>query len=445
MLKAQESQEKMGKNMQKKKRCIQISRVKIQKRRVSRLLTTLMILCTFLMMPEMTLQLMDRKEDLVTLIFNMSQKQQSLFQWRAKRQRFQRTVIPLREKSEIQLDDEVQDQFGKGSDQNVTRTRAEKTLGNSTFLALKVTEGINMSQLLTLAPQMIATTSTPLQTVVRTKLGRAVSLPCRCGRFNVGGNNPPMWKNSRGEDVLLTGPEVDMVPRDQRKYLLFNDWRWLKVRDDCSLLVRNVTWEDQGEYTCTYFEPELKFVPFQNVWREGYITRKVVVVIEDLSSSGIFRVATRVTTATTPRVNITLRKLTTLAPETTKNVNTSIQAVTLATILKGMNATTGKATISSFVTGGNITSEVGLRATYANKTVTTSLSPRKVVNITQTPGMTLLNFKERVNITQKPMLKIELSVNSSKEILEPRKQKEEQHDADSSVTAQRTILGHQRT
>ena len=50
--------------------------------------------------------------------------------------------------------------------------------------------------------------------------------------------------------------------------------------------------------------------PEENVWREGYITRKVVVMIKDLSSSGVFmvgssRVQEQFTTATTPRVNIT--------------------------------------------------------------------------------------------------------------------------------------------
>ncbi|KAI3366518.1 hypothetical protein L3Q82_000649 [Scortum barcoo] len=58
----------------------------------------------------MTLQLTDRKEDLVTLISNMSQEQQSLFRWRVKHQRLQRAVIPLQEKPEIQLDKGVQDQ-----------------------------------------------------------------------------------------------------------------------------------------------------------------------------------------------------------------------------------------------------------------------------------------------------------------------------------------------
>lgn len=51
---------------------------------------------------------------------------------------------------------------------------------------------------------------------------------------------------------------------------------------DCSIFLRNATWEDQGEYTCTYLEPEFKFVPNQNYWIEGYVTRKVTLMIQSL-------------------------------------------------------------------------------------------------------------------------------------------------------------------
>ena len=95
---------------------------------------------------------------------------------------------------------------------------------------------------------MISIMPPPLNTVIRVKLGGTAYLPCRCGRWNVGSNSPPKGENSRGEDVLLTRPEVDIVPRDQRRYVLYNDMRWLKIKDDCSLVLRKVTWEDQEEY-----------------------------------------------------------------------------------------------------------------------------------------------------------------------------------------------------
>ena len=119
-------------------------------------------------------------------------------------------VTLLQDNSGIQLDKGAQDQLGKGLNQTVTRTRVEVTFGKS------------------------------------------VQLPCQC-----------TGENSRGEDVLLTGPEVDIVPRDQRRYVLYSDMTWLKIKDDCSLVMRKVTWEEQGEYTCTYLEPEFKFIPCQ--------------------------------------------------------------------------------------------------------------------------------------------------------------------------------------
>lgn len=302
------------------------------------------------------------------------------------------------------------------------------TVGNSTPPSLRVTESMNVSHLTTLAPQMIMATPNSLKTVVRVKLGRMGHLPCKCSRFNVGGNNPPIWKNSQGEDVLA-GSEVDTVPREKRKYLLYNDMRWLTVKDDCSLVVRNVTWEDQGEYTCTYFEPEFKVVPFVNVWTGGYITRHVVVMIKDLSSVGALTVATRVQerviTVTTPRVNIT--QFHTSALDTT-SVNKSVQVTTSAMTLKEIEVTTTMVTTSTSVTLGNTTHKVGTRVTFDNKMGTTFLSP---VNVTEMPNVTLLNFKEVVDVTQQDI--VELSVNSSEEVFEKREQIVNESDVDSSI------------
>ena len=69
----------------------------------------LRIWCIFLIVPEVTLQLTDRREDSERLTFNMSQKQQSLSQSTVSHQGLQRAVTPLQERPEIQLDT---DQFG---------------------------------------------------------------------------------------------------------------------------------------------------------------------------------------------------------------------------------------------------------------------------------------------------------------------------------------------
>uniref|UniRef100_A0A8C2WVN0 Ig-like domain-containing protein n=1 Tax=Cyclopterus lumpus TaxID=8103 RepID=A0A8C2WVN0_CYCLU len=271
---------------------MQIPRVRTQKERLPKLWKMLMFLCTFLMMPEMTWQWMNGKEDCVTLSFNMSQ------------------------------------------------------------------------------------------------------------------THPPKWENSRGEDLLLTKPGDGIVSRKQRKYILFNDVKWLKTRGDCSLVLRNVTWEDQGEYMCTYLEPEFKFDPYQNYWIEGHITRRVILMIKDLSPIGVFTVTKGVqeqyTTVTTSRVNSTQMKPGTLGQETTENVHITTQATTLAMTLKGMNATT----------------------------VTTSLASTTFVNVTQTSNVTSSTVKDVINVTQKLMFKIEPSVNSNNEIVEVREQMIEENYVD---------------
>ena len=90
----------------------------------------------------------------------------------------------------------------------------------STPSVLKVTKGTNASYLTTAAPLMIPTTQTPLKTAIRAKLGSSVHLPCQCGRWNNDASNPPpMWKDGRVKDIVITGPEVDSVPHDQRKYV----------------------------------------------------------------------------------------------------------------------------------------------------------------------------------------------------------------------------------
>ena len=138
----------------------------------------------------------------------------------------------------------------------------------------------------------------------------------------------------------------------------------------------------KGNTLVFFLEPEFEFVPYQNYWKAGHITRKVTLILKDLSPSGVFTVTRRVqeqpTTVTTPRVNSTQMKLVTLASETTKTVHTSTQATTLAMTSKVINATTG--------------------------TTSTTL-----VKTTKTSNMTSLTFKDVVNVTQKLMLKIEPS------------------------------------
>ena len=122
-----------------------------------------------------------------------------------------------------------------------------------------------------------------MRTKVEVVLGKTAYLPCQCGKWSVGTQISPRWKNNRGEDLVLEGSEVARVPLEERKYYLYNDLTRLKVRNDCSLVLSEVTWEDQGEYLCTFLDPYFKYVSSRNRWMEGHVVRKVTLVIKDLS------------------------------------------------------------------------------------------------------------------------------------------------------------------
>ncbi|KAK6307689.1 hypothetical protein J4Q44_G00209600 [Coregonus suidteri] len=188
--------------------------------------TTLMIMCTLLMMPEMTLQWMERKRDLGTLIFNTSQTQQGIFQWNVKPRRSPRATL-LQEKLMIQLDKVGPDQLGEKSDQNVTKTRVEITLGKS------------------------------------------AQLPCQCTRENSGeGKCRVQWEDNYGRSLDLLGAVA------LRKYALLNDKRRMKIEGDCTLYVYNSQQEDQEAYGGICRGTQI-FKHGQYEWTGGSGTRKV--------------------------------------------------------------------------------------------------------------------------------------------------------------------------
>ncbi len=56
-----------------------------------------------------------------------------------------------------------------------------------------------------------------LKTIIEVKEGRLVWLPCKCTRWNNGGNKPPRWQDNHGRDIVLKGPEIDKVSLQQWK------------------------------------------------------------------------------------------------------------------------------------------------------------------------------------------------------------------------------------
>uniref|UniRef100_A0A3B1K9V9 Uncharacterized protein n=1 Tax=Astyanax mexicanus TaxID=7994 RepID=A0A3B1K9V9_ASTMX len=158
--------------------------------------------------------------------------------------------------------------------------------------------------------------------------------------------------------------------------------RWFKVWSDCSILMRNVTQEDQGEYICTYLEPNFRFMPLLNVWQAGYITRRVLVVIKDLSPTITAKPQNQFPTLTTPRQNGSQIKQHIVALDIFKNSTTTVQPTIVVTTEKGINVTTAQVT-----------------------TYTSAILTSKVV-------------EQAVNITQKPIIQLESSMNRSNEISE---------------------------
>lgn len=263
------------------------------------------------------------------------------------------------------------------------------------FLTTKGEDRVNVSHLTTIVPQTtLKVVPTPEETVVKVKMGGTALLPCKCGKFNFGGYLPPVWRNSLGEKLVVTRSVGEVVPLERKKYQLYNDLKRLKVRGDCSLVLRRAAKEDQGEYTCTYLEPEFELSVTNPYWKSGYITRKMTLLLEDLSPIEVPMVAEKIqeqsAVATTPKVNSLQIKSITPASEVIKSVNITTQITTVATTL-----------------GERMTSQTS----------------KKVVAVTPTPEKLLNNFERGTNVSRTLM-----------------KQTTEEDDVGSSVTAQRVGL-----
>ena len=91
---------------------------------------------------------------------------------------------------------------------------------------------------------------------------------------------------SSTEDPLSVRITKDSFIKTQMNMILLiivgHKLRRLKIKGDCSLYVYNSQQEDQGEYVCTYSEPDFKIVPFQNHWIAGHVTCKVTLMRKDL-------------------------------------------------------------------------------------------------------------------------------------------------------------------
>lgn len=62
----------------------------------------------------------------------------------------------------------------------------------------------------------------------------------------------------------------------RKKYSLFIEDMWFKATGDCSVVLNDAQWEDEGVYTCTYFA-----LPEYNSWVTGYATHRTLLIVED--------------------------------------------------------------------------------------------------------------------------------------------------------------------
>ncbi|KAM3585301.1 uncharacterized protein V6R79_013594, partial [Siganus canaliculatus] len=203
------------------------------------------------------------------------EESQGLNPWSVRHHRLQRAVNLTQQNQKSQLLRGVQGQFGQELNQNDTRIRDQK---ESVMVNIQSIQEIG--EVTTTVVPWTSTVPKFLNTIVKASLGGVIQLPCRCGRWSVDSKRPLQWKNSRGDEIVLVGPEVDSVSFSQRKYVLYNDLWWLKVKGDCSLVLCNITLEDLGEYTCSYWEPEFEKVPLTNGWKGGFEVRKITLSLE---------------------------------------------------------------------------------------------------------------------------------------------------------------------
>ncbi|KAG8001029.1 Endogenous retrovirus group 3 member 1 Env polyprotein [Nibea albiflora] len=248
---------KARENMQLTLRCMKISKIEVPKGGLSRLWKTLMRMTILLMVMVMIMLMMDKGKDLEISNSNMSQRHLSV----VNHQKSPRDLIP-----EVKLDKEVPGQAGGG--ENPSDMKAE-SVGNA-------------PQLITKAPNKVSITPKPEVTVIRAMLGETTVLPCKCGKWNGHTDFRLKWIDSRRKEVELVLPGNPSLGGTERKYMLHNEIRYKKIVGDCSLVVSNLRWEDEGEYMCSYREPEFKSVTSSHSRTEDYITRKVRTVIIDL-------------------------------------------------------------------------------------------------------------------------------------------------------------------
>lgn len=71
---------------------------------------------------------------------------------------------------------------------------------------------------------------------------------------------------------VLLGPEIQGSLWVKSEYVLYNDLRSVPSVGECSLIIRNITWVDQGDCICKHIQVWHNFVPEYKHW--GFLGTK---------------------------------------------------------------------------------------------------------------------------------------------------------------------------
>lgn len=227
------------------------------------------------------------------------------------------------------------------------------------------------------------------------------------------------WINNRGEELSLTDTEGST--KKQRKYVLYNDLRIKPVVGECSLVIRNITWEDKGDYICRHMQTRYKFIPENNNWIPGYKTYKITLIVTDLVSDllpkDVLRQLYNETKHNDVKVEITTKSREVITegtkPENTTHRNITLTNVGLTTIAtpittaKSMTEVT-TVTITKVVESPLLAlaeSEEVITPPFVNKTATTTLEhfPLEITpksNLTTVSNMSWNNSSTTVRPTE---------------------------------------------
>ncbi|XP_013856743.1 uncharacterized protein LOC106512739, partial [Austrofundulus limnaeus] len=312
-------------------------------------LTFLLLMAWTTMTLEMTMPILNGNEDLPPLTYNMLQVQQRVLRRNKVRLRVLQTPTVLREKRASRVYQADNDPVVRRDDQSGIRT------------------------------------------VVEVPLTKWALLPCQCTKWNVETHFRPMWINNHGKLVNLLNSDRPRV------HALLNDAKVNIIEGDCSLYIRSVGIEDQGEYKCIYLDPTPERIRLPN--GPVAVVRKVLLVARNQSFTIKQKVYEEVVTekmsTLSPFISGDSTTLLNSNPQWVETEGTSTSVLTTKQIYRQetFGVESKEMTTESIMTGRSITlGETKITSTAKHDFKTSfnlhTREPNRVWNIVETSGDT---------------------------------------------------------